>query len=368
MTSMPAPAQTSGRPQGSPGEESVDRDEPRLTRLSLDDPRWERFASACPTATPFHHPAWAALLSETYGFPAFALALQDAGSLVAGAPFLEIRTLTRKRRWMSLPFTDECPLLAGDPTSERSFLESLASTGEHLGAPAGLDLRTSAAAIGWQTSAGAVIHELELGEDANEVKRGFSKSQVVRNIKRAEREGVTVREASSAADLDIFYALHLRTRRRQGVPIQPRRFFDLLWSRLLAQGLGTILLAEAGGRPLAGALFLSWNGTTIYKFGASDPEAWKMRPNHPLFWRAIQEACARGDRRFDFGRTDLDNPGLRDFKSRWGAVERPLIYSTTIPGDGHGAVGRAMEAAIQRGPEWICRGLGEALYRYSASR
>jgi hypothetical protein len=204
MTSMPAPAQTGERPQVTPGEEAADRGEPRLTRLSLDDPRWEAFASSCPAATPFHHPAWAALLSETYGFPSFALALQEAGSIIAGAPFLEVRTLTRKRRWMSLPFTDECPLLAGDPASERTFLESLASGGEQLGAPAGLDLRTAAAAIGWQTSAGAVIHELELGEDANEVKRGFSKSQVVRNIKRAEREGVTVREASSAADLDVF--------------------------------------------------------------------------------------------------------------------------------------------------------------------
>jgi CelD/BcsL family acetyltransferase involved in cellulose biosynthesis len=340
--------------------------EPTLARLSVDDPNWERFASTCPDATPFHHPAWASLLAETYGFPGFALALKDAAGIVAGAPFLEVRTVTRRRRWMSLPFTDECPILSGGPDGKDRFLGALSGASEQLGAPSRLDLRTFAAATGWQSSAGAVIHELELSKDAESVKRGFSKSQVVRNIKRAEREGVSAREAQSAADLDVFYSLHLRTRRRQGVPIQPRRFFDLLWTRLVERGLGSILIAEAEGRPLAAALFLSWNGTTIYKFGASDPDSWKLRPNHPLFWLAIQEACARGDHRFDFGRTDLDNPGLRDFKSRWGAVERPLVYSTTIPGTGGGAARRAMAAAIRRGPAWLCRGLGEALYRYSA--
>jgi lipid II:glycine glycyltransferase (peptidoglycan interpeptide bridge formation enzyme) len=203
------------------------------------------------------------------------------------------------------------------------------------------------------------------------VRRRFSRSRVVRNIARAEREGVTVRTASGRADLDMFYALHTRTRRRQGVPVQPKRFFDLLWSRLVEPGLASIVLASAGGTPVAGALFLTWNRTTIYKFGASDPAGWPLRPNHLLFWTAIRDSCARGDVRFDFGRTDLDNAGLRAFKSGWGAVERPLVYSTIASGatEGReGAAGRLLSVAIQRGPSWLCRGIGEGLYRYAASR
>ena len=81
------------------------------------------------------------------------------------------------------------------------------------------------------------------------------------------------------------------------------------------------------GVAIASALFLSWNGTTIYKFGASDPEHWPLRPNHLIFWTAIRDSCERGDHRFDFGRTDLENTGLRSFKEGWGAVERPLFTS-----------------------------------------
>jgi lipid II:glycine glycyltransferase (peptidoglycan interpeptide bridge formation enzyme) len=226
--------------------------------------------------------------------------------------------------------------------------------------------------VGWRTGADAVIHELELAPEIDQVRKRFSRSQVIRNIARAEREGVVVRRAVDRRDLDAFYSLHTRTRRRQGVPVQPRRFFDLLWSRLVGTGIAFILLADAGGREaVAGALFLASHGSTIYKFGASDVDSWPLRPNHVIFWTAIQEACARGDRRFDFGRTDLGNAGLRAFKSGWGAEERLLRYSTLAPGAAAGTEGlasRALGVAIRRGPKWVCRGTGEALYRYAASR
>jgi lipid II:glycine glycyltransferase (peptidoglycan interpeptide bridge formation enzyme) len=227
-------------------------------------------------------------------------------------------------------------------------------------------------ALGWHTQAGAVIHALDLEPDVERVRSRFSRSQVIRNIARAEREGVVVRRAAETRDLDAFYALHTRTRRRQGVPVQPRRFFDLLWSRLIETGLGLILLADAGEREaVAGALFLSSGGSTIYKFGASDVDSLRLRPNHLIFWTAIRDACDRGDRRFDFGRTDLGNAGLRAFKTGWGAEERPLRYATLEPGAAAGAEGlsaRILSAAIRKGPKWVCRGTGEALYRYAAAR
>ena len=231
-------------------------------------------------------------------------------------------------------------------------------------------MRADVPELTWKRAADAVIHVLPLEDDLEAVRSRFSRSQVIRNIRRAEREGVTVRAAQSPADVAAFLELHLRTRKRQGVPMQPRRFFDLLCSQVLDAGMGSILLASSGGVPVAGALFLFWNGTTIYKFGASDPGAWPLRPNHLIFWTAIQEAVARGDARFDFGRTDLDNTGLRAFKGGWGGVERPLV--TSVLGDAHahapGASGRLLGAAIRGGPDWVCRGVGTALYRYAASR
>lgn len=340
--------------------------------LELDDARWRSFVTQNAEATPFHEPVWTELLARTYGYRAFALAVVgDDGLPVAGAPFLEVRSVSRRRRWISLPFTDECPPLANDAGSRRALTLALAHAQEVLGAPQ-IDIRGTVDGLGWRTTANAVIHELPLERDVECVRSRFSRSQVIRNISRAQREGVTIRRAVDARDLRAFYHLHTRTRRRQGVPVQPKRFFELLWAQLVEPGLGFILLAHADGPdPVAGALFLTGAGATIYKFGASDTDAWRLRPNHLIFWTAIQEACARGDCRFDFGRSDLGNSGLRAFKTGWGATERALRYSTLLPGAAGGVehfAARATSVMIRKGPGWLCRGTGEALYRYAATR
>jgi CelD/BcsL family acetyltransferase involved in cellulose biosynthesis len=337
--------------------------------MELDDPRWAAFTRESPGATPFHHPAWAQVLSTVYGFPGFVIASTgDGGAVTAGAPFLEPAHPLRPPRWVSLPFTDECPPLAASPDHKRALLSDVERAAEAAGVRR-IELRAPAGDERWNGRADAVTHVLELSADADEARRRFSRSQVVRNIRRADREGVEVRAGTSDAHLESFYTLHTRTRRRQGVPVQPRAFFGLLGRRILAAGLGEILLAYVGEVPVAGAVFLSWNGTTVYKYGASDPHAWGRRPNHALFWTAVQRACARGDRRFDFGRTDSANAGLRAFKAGWGAVERPLVYSV-MPRARHaerdGFATRALGGAIRRGPIWVCRAAGEALYRYAA--
>jgi CelD/BcsL family acetyltransferase involved in cellulose biosynthesis len=169
--------------------------------------------------------------------------------------------------------------------------------------------------------------------------------------------------------LDSFYSLHLATRRRQGVPIQPRRFFQLLWDRVLARGGGELLVAEAGGHALAAAVFLRRGGRIVYKFGASDSSSWDLRPNHAIFWEAIRAGCETGAEELDFGRTDLGNDGLRAFKAGWGTVERPLVYTfvgAQPRGGGSGTAHRALGAVIRRSPPAVCRVLGERLYRYAS--
>ena len=102
---------------------------------------------------------------------------------------------------------------------------------------------------------------------------------------------------------------------------------ESLWSRLIKSGLGFVVLAYKDSTPIAGALFLAWNGTLIYKYSASDPLYWRYRPNNLVLWTAIRWGCEHGYHLMDFGKTDLANQGLRDFKSGWGATETPLIYS-----------------------------------------
>jgi CelD/BcsL family acetyltransferase involved in cellulose biosynthesis len=342
---------------------------PAPLALQLDDPRWHSFVGSRRDALSFHHPAWAALVADCYGYRAFAFTLQASdGDIVAGAPVVEVTDPLRRRRWISLPFTDECPLLA-DSESSVPFGAALRTAGIDEGVKS-LELRTRIADGGGAEYLAGVTHELALEADAEAVHRRLHPSQVRRNIRRAEREGVRVQRAERARDVvDTYYALHVRTRRRLGIPPQPRRFFQLLWERMLEPELGFALLAYLDRTPVAGAVFLSWNSRLTYKFGASDAAHWRLRPNHTIFWSAILWGCENGLEMLDFGRSALENAGLRAFKRNWGAEERPIIYTTLLgsaPYTRRAMASRASAGILRRAPLWVCRGVGTALYRYAA--
>ncbi len=339
-----------------------------MTVLDLDDPRWLAFVSDSAAATPFHHPAWARLLSESYGFHAFAMVSEKDGAISGGLPVVEVKRPLGVRRWVSLPFTDHCAPLVADRDREQ-FLAAAIGQAERSGIRQ-IEVHAPLEGPEIHLRAEGVIHTLQLDPDPDLIRRSFHKSQVIRSIKRAEGAPITVRRAASAADVaDVYYGLHVRTRRKQGVPVQPRRFFELLWAHMLSRGLGFVLLAYTGTTPIAGAVFLAWNGTVTYKYGASNPDYLHMRPNHLIFWDAIRWSCENGFHTLNFGRSDLHNQGLRDFKSGWGAREEDLYYSG-IGGDPLGVPMEGMLAAlahvIRRSPLWVTRSLGEILYPFVA--
>jgi CelD/BcsL family acetyltransferase involved in cellulose biosynthesis len=338
-------------------------------RLSFTDPRWLDFVAAHEDAGPFHHPAWAELLCACYGFEGFALAFESEGRVVAGLPVLQLGFRRKSRRWVSLPFTDFCPPL-GVPSGQ-----SITSALEGACARAGvahLEVRAPLDALDEEEPA-AFRHVLALTPDPDHVFASFRSSlrNTIRQSEKLETSGaVTVRRASCEADLaDVFYRLHVETRRRLGVPVQPRRFFRALWEQMLEPGLGFALLAYSEERPVGGAVFLTWKRTMIYKFSASLRPFQHLRPSQLLLWHAIRGACRDGFDEFDFGRTDHDGKGLRAFKLGWGSVEEPLAYSVIgrpAARSGNGAAARTLRPVLQRSPPWVSRAVGELLYKYAA--
>jgi len=333
--------------------------------VATDDPGWQAFVERRPDATAFHRAGWADTLAAGYGFETFVVARRDGGEVSAGMPMASLGR-RRSRRWVSLPFTDAC-----SPLGDRASVGALLCDLELLRAARGVEsveVRGSVdEAVGASIESG-VIHELPLDPDPATVRAGLHPSQARRNVDRASREGVeVVFTTEQDALLGTFYRLHLLTRRRQGVPIQPRRFFARLWEHVIARNEGFVVVAMIAGRPAAAAVFLDGNGTLTYKFGASDPDLLRVRPNHAVFWAAIEWACLAGRHTFDMGRTDAENAGLRAFKSSWGATERPLVYTTF--GRTHAAArdrARLLRPVIAHSPLVVCRALGEALYRRAA--
>jgi CelD/BcsL family acetyltransferase involved in cellulose biosynthesis len=334
--------------------------------LQPNDPQWMDYLSGKADASIFHHPAWARLLASCYGYRPFILARTGPGrEIEAGIPFMEISGFVSGRRWVSLPFSDYCSPLYDDQAALNDLIGKLAllQTREKI---SDVELRAEYANVpGLHVYSEHVMHEAELGPDVEAVFKRVHEMHR-RNIRLAKANDIRIVSGGELKHIEEFYRLHLRTRREQGVPIQPWRFFRELKS-LFDQGLGFVLLAYKGEQCLAGAVFLHWQRTLTYKYGASHTDGLKFRPNNLLMWTAMEWGCANGYTRFDLGRTDLANQGLRTFKSRWGAREFSLCYASLEPRLHHAKAGRLMDLShvvIRNSPLWVCRFTGEVLYKF----
>jgi len=144
------------------------------------------------------------------------------------------------------------------------------------------------------------------------------------NIRLAARRGVTVREGLEA-DLPAFYEVLLETARRDRFLVRGRAYFEAMWRECLGRGLGWLLLGEAEGRLLAGAIVFRLGPLAWYLYGASANRERERMAAHAVQWAAIQRSRAAGCAIYDFrgvsGDLRPEHPlyGLYRFKQGFGA-------------------------------------------------
>jgi CelD/BcsL family acetyltransferase involved in cellulose biosynthesis len=331
------------------------------------DPRWMDFVCTRPGANIFHHPAWMQVMHECYGYSGSILVILDEhGQIRAGIPLMEVNSFLTGHRWVSLPFSDYCYPLYED----QAALDDL--TCQFVDIFQSRNLKKFE--IRWklperseiQQVSEFVLHTIPLDLDPTRVSKRFKRTHL-QNIRTAEERGVKIEFGDQLKHLEIFYDLQLETRKRHGVPAQPRKYFEVLWRHIMKPGMGFVLLAKKDDEYIAGMVYLAWNRTLIAKYAASREDRFNLRPNNLLFWEGIRWGCQNGFAVFDMGRTEVENTGLRTFKNRWGAREEPLYYSILSAKRlrlSNGKLDRILHSVIHHSPLWVCRLSGELLYRH----
>ncbi len=301
---------------------------PIYTLDPLSDPRWSRFIHSHPGASIFHTPEWLRALQRTYNYqPVVLTTSRPEEDLRNGLVFCLVRSWLTGRRMVSLPFSDHCEPLVDGPGQLKDLLQGLLRESEkqHCGyvevrpatpLPAGLKEM--------ERSHEFFFHRLDLRPGRQSVFQNLHKDCVQRKIRRAEREGLTCEEGTSALLLGKFYRLLVMSRRRHQLPPQP-----FSWFRNLTDCLGgrvNLQVASKNGLPVAAIMTLRYREVLTYKYGCSDQRFHRWGGMQLLLWRAIEQAISMGLREFDMGRSDLDHPGLAAFKDRWGAARSKLTY------------------------------------------
>lgn len=142
-----------------------------------------------------------------------------------------------------------------------------------------------------------------------------------RNIKKAAKEGVTVR-TGSRAELADFHRIYLETAERDGFTGRSVSYFETMWDALNAEDPQRmkLYLAEHDGDLVAATTMVRVGEHAWYSYGASTNAKREVRGSNAIQWQMIRDAAAAGATVYDLrGITEgvgADDPeiGLIQFK------------------------------------------------------
>jgi len=292
----------------------------------LVDREWDDAIRMHPDATIFHSTAWARVLVDTYAHRPCYVQMSLHGSLLALVPMMEVQSVLTRSRGICLPFSDYCAPLTFSTFGHELVAQKLEQIARER-RWSYFELRShSMVPINVPASESYYGHFLDLRIGPEAVISNFS-SSVQRAVRKAQRSGLSVSIQSSPDAMAQFYKLHVRTRRRHGVPPQPRSFFINIQRHLISTGFGFIVLVESQKGPIAAAMFFRLGRHAVYKFGASDERLQELRANNLAMFEAIRYLAEGGAEVLHFGRTERENQGLRRFKLSWGATEEKIDYA-----------------------------------------
>jgi len=177
---------------------------------------------------------------------------------------------------------------------------------------AGDDLIKQLRASNWQQPAAAdsgfgdyqprYVFQVALdGKSPEDLFEGFNQLWR-RNIRKAEKQGVTVRQGTRA-DLPIFHACYVETAIRDHFTPRPLSYFERMWDAMSTEDSTriTVYIAEHAEHQgaIAATTMTRVGQHAWYSYGASTTAARDLRPSNAIQWTMIKDALDVGAHVYD---------------------------------------------------------------------
>ena len=149
------------------------------------------------------------------------------------------------------------------------------------------------------------------------------------SIKRAIREGVVVRAATSQNEWKSYYEIYHDSLRRWGKRSRSSYPWDLFEEMLNRHSPHIKLwLAYLREKAIAGALCFYTKEHAVYWHGGAPSDFFSSQPVNLLMYEIVKDACTRGCWWFDFNPSH-SLEGVRAFKKSFGteALACPVVVS-----------------------------------------
>jgi hypothetical protein len=276
-------------------------------------------------ASTFYSAEWAGVISGTYGYKPLYFVMKDDDRILSYIPIMEAENIFIGKKAVSLPFSDICEPFARTKEDFQNLFDFVKEYGrknhwKSIELRGGKDFLDSQ-----KTQSMYFEHLLDLSDSLDTI-YGNLRDNVKRNIKKSQKSGIEIEFDKSANSLNEFIRLNKITRKRHGLPSQPKKFFYNIYNKVILKNSGIIISARINGKTIASNVYLMSGDNVTYKYGASDYKFQSLRPNNLLMWESIRYFKEKNFKVFSFGRTFPENKGLMEFKSGWSHNVRLVHY------------------------------------------
>ena len=285
-----------------------------------DSARWNEFVFACPDATFFHRIEWKDIMESVFRHRTHYLLAERDGQIVAVLPLAEVKSRLFGHAMTSLPFA----VYGGVAGCDSEAVAALEAAAEAVARKAGvqhLEYRNlKQRHADWPSQELYVTFRKEIlpDEDAN-------MAAIPRKQRAMVRKGIKNGLVSQVdPNVDRFFALYSDNVLRHGTPALPKRFFETL-KAVFGQDCEVMTVSTPEGKPLSTVLTFYFRDEVLPYYAGDDLAARDLAANDFKYWELMRQACARGYKIFDYGRSKIGT-GPYNFKKNWGFEPIPLSY------------------------------------------
>lgn len=290
---------------------------------------WDNFVSNSPFGHPLQLWAWGEVKKKN-GWTPVRLGVQVGDHLEIAVQLLLWKIPKSKYR---LAYVPRGPVI--DPLSSDlpALLEAIAQAAKDRGA---IQLKLEPAWQGivlpekWKKSKDNVLlaetYCVDLKQE-DEILMSGIQSKARQYIRKAEREGVTIRRLMGSEELSNVMAVYQDTAQRAGFALHSEEYYRILLEK--GGDHNYLLVAEKDSQIVAFVWILAAGKTAFELYGGMTRDGAKLHGNYALKAHAMQQMKVEGFEVYDFnGRL---NDGVSHFKSLWGATETDWIGSYNLP-------------------------------------
>ena len=308
----------------------------------------QTYMSAHPSVTAYHHIAWLQAVETTYQHSAVIFIAQIDSNIIGVIPMIHMRRPLLGACLCALPYCDMGHALADDDSTVQALTDYVrhyanANHVRHIEYRNGLAQQPISKDELAAFTGQKITMKMPLADNAQAQMDSY-KSKLRSQIRKAQKNGLSVKLSTKTTLLDDFYRVFSHNMRDLGSPTHSKCWFANIMS--FYQNRACMAVVYHADHPIGAGIILLQGELCSIPWASTINQFNHLAPNMLLYAELIGYAADHNMRQFDFGRSTL-NEGTYRFKKQWGAQPYPLQWSD-LRDEAHAPSSKAQRTPSQK--------------------